>query len=288
MAIATADLPFDIENAKLPAGFEEKALASGGFPYEKQIKRKRYERDLELLQFELVKLQTHIQKTGERLVVVFEGRDSAGKGGCINRFMQHLNPRHARSVALAKPTESERGQWYFQRYVPHLPTAGDIVLFDRSWYNRAGVERVMGFCSDDQLADFLRDAPEFENLLVQDGVCLVKIYLTIGRDMQLVRFHERRHNPLKQWKLTDIDLAAIGKWDDYTRALADMFRFTHTPSSPWWVVHANDQRRARLEAIRLVLSAFDYADKDAAVAHAPDPKIVGNSDAFLYGKPTDT
>lgn len=275
-------IDFDIDNPKLPDAIEEKALTGGGYPYAKKLKRKAYEKELGKLQFELVKLQSHIQKTSQRLVVVFEGRDSAGKGGCISRFMQHLNPRHARSVALTKPTDTERGQWYFQRYVPHMPTAGDIVLFDRSWYNRAGVERVMGFCSEDQLADFLRDAPEFENLLVQDGVRLFKIYLTIARETQLKRFHERRHDPLKQWKLTDIDLKAIGKWDDYTKAQHDMFRFTHTPGAPWTVVRANDQRRARLEAIRLVLNAFDYEKKDTSVAHQSDPKIVGAGDAFFF------
>ena len=278
-----ADMGFDINDPKLPAEIDEKALTGAGYPYSKNLKRKAYEKELAKLQFELVKLQTHIQKSGERLVVVFEGRDSAGKGGCIARFMQHLNPRHARAVALTKPTETERGQWYFQRYVPHMPTAGDITLFDRSWYNRAGVERVMGFCTKDQLSDFLRDAPEFETLLVQDGIRLFKIYLTIARETQLKRFHERRHNPVKQWKLTDIDLAAIAKWDDYTAAQHDMFRFTHTPTAPWTVVRANDQRRARLESIRLVLNAFDYAEKDSSVAHAPDPKIAGSGDAFFFG-----
>ncbi len=276
-------IPFDIDNPKLPAGLKEKALTGAGYPYARKMKRKAYERELADLQFELVKLQAHIQEKGERLVVLFEGRDSAGKGGCIARFMHHLNPRHARSVALSKPTGTERGEWYFQRYVAHMPTAGDITLFDRSWYNRAGVERVMGFCSKDQLAAFFRDTPEFENLLIQDGIRLFKIFLTIARETQLLRFHERRHNPMKQWKLTDIDLAAIPKWDDYTNAQHEMFRFTHTPTSPWTVIRANDQRRARLESMRLVLNAFDYAHKDNSVAHAPDPKIVGSSDAFLFG-----
>jgi polyphosphate kinase 2 len=276
-------IPFDIDNPKLPAEIEKKALTGGGYPYDKKLKRKKYERDLAKLQFELVKLQSHIQKKGERLVVVFEGRDSAGKGGCISRFMHHLNPRHARSVALSKPTETERGQWYYQRYIAHMPTAGDITLFDRSWYNRAGVERVMGFCSEDQLADFYRDAPQFENLLIQDGIRIFKIFLTIARETQLLRFHERRHNPVKQWKLTEIDLAAIPKWDDYTIAQHEMFRFTHTPAAPWTVVRANDQRRARLESIRLILNAFDYAEKDENMVHAPDPKIVGSSDEFFYG-----
>jgi polyphosphate kinase 2 len=272
---APAHLLFDIDDPELPKWLDEAALASGGFPYEKKLKREPYEEELHKLQVELVKLQSHNQKTGGRIVIVFEGRDSAGKGGCIARFLEHLNPRHARSVALAKPTETEQGQWYFQRYVPHLPTRGDMVLFDRSWYNRAGVERVMGFCTEDQVADFLRDAPQFETLMVQDGIRLFKFYLTIGREMQLKRFHERRHDPLKQWKLTDIDIKAIGKWDDYTRAQTEMFRYTHTATAPWTIVRANDQRRARLEAIRAVLVATDYADKDRKAIGAAEPLIIG-------------
>ncbi len=281
-AAAKSAIGFDIDDPELPAEIDDKALTAAGYPYAKKMKRKAYERDLEALQFELVKLQSHIRANGIRLVVLFEGRDSAGKGGCISRFMQHLNPRHARAVALPKPTEAERGQWYFQRYVPHLPTAGDITLFDRSWYNRAGVERVMGFADEAQVADFLRDAPEFEGLLVQDGVILFKIYLSIGRETQLKRFHERRHDPLKQWKLTDIDLAALTKFDDYTKAQHDMFRFTHTPAAPWTVIRANDQRRARLECIRLVLSAFDYADKDEDVAGSIDPQLTGSNDELFF------
>jgi polyphosphate kinase 2 len=274
---------FDIETPRLPKALAEAALTSGGYPYPERLERKDYERQLEALQIELVKMQAHVQKAGVRIVVLFEGRDTAGKGGCIARFMQYLNPRHARAVALAKPTEAERGQWYFQRYVGHLPTRGDIVLFDRSWYNRAGVERVMGFADEEQVADFLREAPEFESLLVRDGILFFKIFLTIGREMQLKRFHERRHDPLKHWKLTDIDLAAIHKWDDYTAAKHDMFRFTHTPTTPWTVVRANDQRRARLEAIRLVLSAIDYPAKDSAIVGAVDPLIVGAGTDFFFG-----
>jgi polyphosphate kinase 2 len=272
---------FDLEDPKLPEEIEEKAFASGGYPYEKKLKRKVYEEQLLALQLELLKLQSYVQKVGERIVVVFEGRDTSGKGGCISRFLERLNPRHARSVALSKPTEAERGQWYFQRYVAQLPTKGVIVLFDRSWYNRAGVERVMGFCTEDQVADFLRDAPEFEGLLVRDGIRLFKIYLSVGREMQLERFHERRHDPFKQWKVTEIDLAAIHKWDDYTRAEADMFRFTNTAISPWTNIHANDQRRARLESMRVVLSAIDYTGKDRDAVGTLDDKIVGVGSAFL-------
>ncbi len=279
---------FDITNPELPKGIDDAALASGDFPYDKKIKRERYDEELVLLQIELLKLQAHIAKTGERFVIVFEGRDSAGKGGCISNILAHLNPRHARSIALTKPTETERGQWYFQRYIQHLPTKGDMVLFDRSWYNRAGVERVMGFCTADQHADFLRDAPEFEGLLVRDGFRLIKFYLTIGREMQLQRFHERRHDPLKHWKLTDIDLAAIGKWDNYSQAEAEMFRFTHTADCPWTIVHANDQRRARLECMRVILSLLDYEGKDKTIATVPDPKIVGRGPEFLAKPPAET
>jgi polyphosphate kinase len=280
---AKAPKAFDIDNPDLPKWVSENALSAGGYPYTDTLKRKPYEKELKKLQIELLKLQAHVQKTGERLLVLFEGRDSAGKGGCINAFMQHLNPRHARAVALTKPTPTEQGQWYFQRYTAHLPTKGDMVLFDRSWYNRAGVERVMGFCNDEQLADFLRDAPEFEELLVKDGIKLVKFFLTIGRETQLERFHERRHDPLKRWKLTEIDLKAIPKWDDYTKAQHDLFRFTHTATCPWTVIKANDQRRARLEAIKVVLSLFDYEGKEKKIAGPIDTKIVGSSPEFFYG-----
>jgi len=280
---AASDLGFDIDAPELPKWIADTALSAGGYPYDKKMKRQTYEKELTALQIELLKLQAHVQATGSRIVIVFEGRDAAGKGSCIARFMQHLNPRHARAVALSKPTEAERGQLYFQRYMTHMPTRGDIVLFDRSWYNRAGVERVMGFCNTDQLADFLREAPEFEGLLVRDGIHLFKFYLTVGRETQLQRFHERRHDPLKRWKLTEIDLAAIAKWDDYTAAKDDMFRFTHTPVAPWTVIRANDQRRARLAAIRVVLAALDYPDKNTKLVATPDPRIVGAGDAFFYG-----
>jgi polyphosphate kinase 2 len=272
---------FDIDKPKLPAEIDERALPSGGYPYDKKMKREAFEEELGRLQTELVKLQVHMQKSGERAVVLFEGRDSAGKGSCINHFRQHLNPRYAQVVALTKPTETERGQWYFQRYVAHLPTSGGIALFDRSWYNRAGVERVMGFATSEQVADFLREAPAFEGMLVRDGIRLPKLYLEIGREMQLKRFHERRHDPLKQWKITDIDLAAMSRYDDYTRAKEEMFRFTNTAVAPWTVVLSNDQRRARLEAIRIVLAAMDYEGKDAKVVGKPDPKIVGSGPDFF-------
>lgn len=275
---------FDIDDPDLPDWIDDHAMTSGGYPYPDKLKRADYEDALEPLQIELLKLQSHIQKSGGRIVMVFEGRDAAGKGGSIGAFMAHLNPRHARAIALTKPTEAERGQWYFQRYISHLPTRGDMVLFDRSWYNRAGVERVMGFCDDEQLADFLREAPEFEGMLVRDGIHLFKFFLTIGRETQLKRFHERRHDPLKRWKLTDIDLAAMAKWDDYTKAQHDLFRFTHTATCPWTVIRANDQRRARLDAIRFVLTTLDYDGKDPKVATAPDPRIAGSGPEFFYAE----
>jgi polyphosphate kinase 2 len=258
-------------------------LSSGGFPYHEKLGRKSYEKELKQLQIELIKLQASLQKRRERLLVLVEGRDAAGKGSTIKRFMAHLNPRRARAVALSKPSELEAGQWYFQRYVPHLPAPGDIVLFDRSWYNRAGVEKVMGFCTAEQLADFLREAPQFEGMLTRDGMHVFKFYLDIGREMQLKRFHRRRHDPLRRWKITDIDLAAIAKWDDYTKAKEDMFRFTHTAASPWTVIRANDKRRTRLEAIRCVLYALDYEGKDAAVVDKPDVNILGSRPDLLYG-----
>ncbi len=272
---------FDLDNPKLPKAIEDGALGSGGYPYDKKLKRDDFERDLKLLQIELVKLQFHAGRTGARIVVVFEGRDSAGKGSCIGRFREHLNPRSARVVALTKPTETERGQWYFQRYAAQMPTAGEIVLLDRSWYNRAGVEQVMGFATPDQVADFLREAPEFEGMLVRDGIHVFKIYLEIGREMQLMRFHERRHDPLKRWKITDMDLAAMERWNEYTQAKEEMFRFTHTAVAPWTVILANDQRRARLEAIRLVLGALDYEGKDVAAIGATDQRITGAGPEFF-------
>ncbi len=272
---------FNIDNPEFPKALEDLAATSGGYPYEKRLKKEAFEEELEKLQVELVKLQAHNLKTKGRLLLLFEGRDGAGKGTCIKAFTEHLNPRNTRTVALTKPTETERGQLYFQRYAVHLPTAGEIVLFDRSWYNRAGVERVMGFATPDQIAVFLREAPEFEGLLVRDGIKLYKFFLTIGREMQLKRFHERRHNPLKQWKLSEIDLAALTRYDDYSAAQVEMFRFTHTTIAPWTVVRANDQRRARLECIRFVLSSIDYEGKDAKVVGQVDPKIIGAGPEFF-------
>jgi polyphosphate kinase 2 len=265
---------FEINARKLPKAIEDAAMRSGGYPYDKRLKRDAYEAQLLALQIELAKLQKHNLKTGGRILCLYEGRDGSGKGSCIKAFNQHMNPRNTRTVALTKPTETERGQLYFQRYAVHLPTAGEIVLFDRSWYNRAGVERVMGFCTEHELATFLREAPEFEGLLVRDGIKLFKFYLTIGQEMQLKRFHERRQDPLKQWKLSDIDIASLAKYDAYTLAEVEMFRFTNTVIAPWTVVRANDQRRARLETIRHVLLAIEYEGRDLAAIGESDPEII--------------
>ena len=276
------ELPgFDIDDPILSSEIVLKAFKSGGYPYDERMKRKAYRLEVKPLQIELLKLQRWVAKTGQRLVVIFEGRDAAGKGGTINRFMQHLNPRHARSVALSKPTETERGEWYFQRYVAQLPSAGNLVLFDRSWYNRSGVERVMGFCSEAQAALFLEEAPHFEAGLVRDGIILIKLWLNVGREMQLKRFHSRRHHPLKRWKLTDTDILGLTKWEAYNIAQEDIFSATHTDTAPWTVVLSNDKRRGRLAAMRAVLSRIDYEGKDASVAKAPDPLLVGSGSKFF-------
>ena len=273
---------FALDDRELPGWINDGALQSGGYPYKEKLKTGLYERQLYDLQIELAKLQRHVVASGERIVILFEGRDAAGKGGAIKRFTQHLNPRTAKVVALPKPTDVERGQWYFQRYVAHLPTSGNLVLFDRSWYNRAGVEKVFGFCSPEEHEKFLREAPDFERMVQRDGVRLFKFWLTIGREMQLKRFHARRHDPLKQWKLSPIDLKSIGLWDEYAEAIKIMFQFTHELDSPWWVIRANDKRRARLAVLRKVLSEMDYEHKDEKIIGLPDPKIVGNGPDFLY------
>jgi len=265
---------FDIEDPDLPDWIDDAALTAGDYPYDQKMGRKDYEDTLLALQIELTKLQAHVLANDMRIAIVFEGRDSAGKGSCIKRFIAYINPRHARAVALPKPTEREQGQWYFQRYVVHLPSAGEMVLFDRSWYNRAGVERVMGFCTETQHADFLREAPQFEAMLVREGIHLFKFFLNIGRETQLKRFHERQHSPLKHWKISPIDIAALGKWDDYTAARDEMLRFTHTSTTPWIVVRANDKRRARINTLRVVLGAIDYDGKDTKIVGEPDSNIV--------------
>ena len=273
--LSTSHGSFDLEDPTLPDWVEERALASGGYPYDDTIKDKLYEKELILLQIELVKLQRYINESGTRLVALFEGRDAAGKGGCIFTLRQYMNPRTARVVALPKPTEKEVGQWYFQRYTEHLPTSGELVLFDRSWYNRAGVEKVMGFCTGAETAEFLKQAPAFEKMLIDGGIVLFKFWLNIGREMQLKRFHERRHNPLKIWKLSPVDFAALEKWKAYSEARDVMLAATHSQTAPWTVVRANDKRRARLAIIRHVLAAFAYPGRDDNSVRETDPLIMG-------------
>ncbi len=250
----------------------------GGYPYKYKMLRADYEREKFALQAELLKFQTWLKQSGERVVILFEGRDAAGKGGTIKRFMEHLNPRGARVVALEKPNDIERGQWYFQRYAAHLPTKGEIVLFDRSWYNRAGVEHVMGFCSDEEYHDFLREAPQFERNLIRGGIHLIKFWFSVSREEQLRRFTERKIHPLKQWKLSPIDLASLDKWDAYTHAKEAMFAATDTDACPWMLIKSDDKKRARLNAMRFVLHAFAYTGKD--------PEAIGTVDQLLVGRST--
>lgn len=250
-------------------------------PYERKVPRAVYEQRKRVLQIEMLKMQRWVKDTGQRLVVICEGRDAAGKGGTIQRFTERLNPRGARVVALDKPTEHEAGQWYFQRYVAHLPSAGEIVFFDRSWYNRAGVERVMGFCSRSEYELFLRECPRFERMLVDDGIVLVKFWFSVSRTEQRTRFAIRQVDPVRQWKLSPTDVASLDLWDDYTAAKVDMFRATDTHEAPWTVVKSNDKRRARLEAMRSLLWRLDYTSKDAEAIGRPDPLIVGAADTLL-------
>ncbi|MBW6476032.1 MAG: polyphosphate kinase 2 [Chromatiales bacterium] len=250
---------------------------TGGYPYKNLMTRKNYEKQKYHLQVELLKLQKWVRGTGQKVVILFEGRDAAGKGGTIKRFMEHLNPRGAHVVALEKPTETERGQWYFQRYIQHLPTSGEMVLFDRSWYNRAGVEKVMGFCSQDEYVEFMRQAPEFERNLVRSDTHLIKFWFSVSREEQRRRFKEREAHPLKQWKLSPIDLASLDKWDDYTKAKEAMFFYTDTADAPWTVVKSDCKKRARLNALRYVLHKLPYEGKDLAQIGPIDPLLVGRA-----------
>jgi polyphosphate kinase len=245
------------------------------YPYADRLDRDSYEHAKRLLQVELLKLQYWVQETGARIVVLFEGRDAAGKGGTIKRFTEHLDPRGARVVALEAPTEQERGQWYYQRYVAHLPTTGEIVMFDRSWYNRAAVEPVMGFCTQQETETFLRYAPAFEKMLIGEGIALIKFWFSVTRGEERTRFAIREIDPIRQWKLSQTDIALLDKWDDYTAAKVAMFRRTHTAGAPWAVVRSNDKKRARLESMRSLLSQFDYDGKDHQAVGDPDPLIVG-------------
>lgn len=288
-ALAEQDTDHDDDNADQTKSKHDKddELApnwrEGGYPYKNRMSRKNYEAQKYQLQVELLKMQRWVRQTGQRIVILFEGRDAAGKGGTIKRFMEHLNPRGAKVVALEKPTEQEQGQWYFQRYVAHLPTKGEIVLFDRSWYNRAGVERVMGFCTDEQYQRFMEQVPEFEKHLISSGIYLIKLWFSVSQAEQRRRFAEREAHPLKQWKLSPIDKASLDKWDDYTLAKEAMFYNTDSAESPWIVIKSDDKKRARLNAMRYVLNKIPYDNKDTSVVGSVDPLIVGRAGA-LYEK----
>ncbi|MGP9804182.1 polyphosphate kinase 2 [Paracoccus sp. NSM] len=261
-----------------PAAFE-----SSRYPYPHRMARGPYEAEKAQLQAELLKVQLWAQETGQKFVILFEGRDAAGKGGTIKRFNEHLNPRFARVVALNKPTDEERGQWYFQRYVQHLPTSGEMVFYDRSWYNRAGVERVMGFCTPNDYLEFMRQAPEFERMLVRSGIRLYKYWFSVTQEEQRRRFVARETDPLKRWKLSPIDKASLGKWTEYTEAKEAMFFYTDTADAPWVIVKSNDKKRARLNCMRHFLSTLDYPGKDPAIVQSPDPLIVGPASHVVHG-----
>lgn len=265
---------FDIDDPVLPDWVADGAFSSDNYPYDKKLKRKVYEKTLEALQVELVKVQSWLGDTDNRVIAVFEGRDAAGKGGSIGATRAYMNPRSARIVALPKPTETERGQWYYQRYVDHFPTSGEFVLFDRSWYNRAGVEPVMGFCTPDQHQHFLEETPHFERMPVKAGIHLFKFWLNIGQEMQLKRFHDRRHSRLKSWKLSPMDIASLNKWDEYTEKRDLMLAATHSDHAPWTVVRSNDKRRARINVIRTILTALPYSGKDEVAIGEIDRSIV--------------
>lgn len=273
-----AEAPPDIaERVRSAKGSQ---ILSRSYPYRKRLKSQEYESTMAALQIELVKLQADVVRTGKRVVVVFEGRDAAGKGGTIARFRENLNPRVARVAALSKPSDREAGMWYFQRYIDRLPAAGEMTFFDRSWYNRAVVEHVFGFCTDDERERFFRQAPDFEAMLVEEGVHLIKLWLNVGRTEQLRRMMDRAHDPLKRWKLSPIDVEGLARWDDYSRAIAETFERTHLPHAPWIVVRSDDKRRARIAAIRAVLGRIDYAGKIEAAAHGPDPSICGSPEIW--------
>jgi polyphosphate kinase len=275
-ASAPGDSSLKLDSTAIGALFKE-----GKYPYSDRISKEEFEAQKKLLQIELLKVQSWVKSQGEKIVVVFEGRDAAGKGGTIKRFMEHLNPRAAKVVALEKPSERERGQWYFQRYVVHLPTRGEILFLDRSWYNRAGVERVMGFCNSREYMEFMRQCPEFERMLVNSGIRLFKYYVSVTRKEQKARFAERTTDPLKQWKMSPIDLAAVEMWDEYKAAKEAMFFHTDTAHAPWAIVKSDDKARAQLNCIRHFLNKLDYPDKDPDVVTPPDPLIVGSPSQVL-------
>jgi len=276
--------PMALRVAHAPSGSNEDsdvAPLPQSYPYRQRMRRGEYEAQKARLQIELLKVQSWVKDTGQKIVVLFEGRDAAGKGGTIKRFMEHLNPRGARVVALEKPSDTERGQWYFQRYINHLPTSGEMVFFDRSWYNRAGVERVMNFCSPMEYLEFMRQTPQLERMLVNSGVHLFKFWFSVSREEQLRRFISRRDDPLKHWKLSPIDIKSLDMWDDYTEAKKAMFFHTDTADAPWTVIKSDDKKRARLNCMRAFLHALPYPDKNLHVACAPDAKLVGAGSEVL-------
>ncbi|MGV8954881.1 MAG: polyphosphate kinase 2 [Cypionkella sp.] len=272
---------FDIDNPELPKAIKKKAMTSGGYPYEDKLDWTVYEDEMNALQKQLVLLQAHLAKGGDRIMLIFEGRDAAGKGGTIKTYLENLNPRYNLIAALPKPNDRESTQWYFQRYVDWFPARGETVLFDRSWYNRAGVEPVMGFCTPAQTEHFLDEAPEFEKRITKDGIHLFKFWLSIGKEMQLKRFHDRRHDPLKVWKLSPVDLEALGKWDAYSKARDEMLKRTDKAHARWTVIRANDKRRGRLNVIRTVLDRIDFAGKEPHAIGKIDPKIALSAHDFL-------
>lgn len=281
----TENAQVDDYQIKIPEMEQDSFLRSfenGKYPYKNRMKRKEYEATKAKLQAELLKVQHWALETGQKFVLLFEGRDAAGKGGTIKRFTEHLNPRHARVVALNKPTDEERGQWYFQRYIDHLPTSGEIVLYDRSWYNRAGVERVMGFCEPSEYLEFMRQTPELERMLVRSGIRLYKYWFSVTQEEQRARFKSRESDPLKQWKLSPIDKASLNKWDDYTEAKEAMFFYTDTADSPWTVIKSNDKKRARINTMLHFLNSLDYPGKDLDIAVPADPLIVSGTDHGIH------
>ena len=265
---------FDLDDPQLPQWVKKRSLASGGFPYEEKLDDDLYSKELTFLQEEMVKVLYWLQEAKQRVIVVFEGRDAAGKGGAIKALSENLNPRAVRHVALSKPSDVQLGQWYFQRYIEQFPTAGEMVLFDRSWYNRGGVEPVMGFCTPQQHQSFLKEVPGFEKIIVNEGIKLFKIWIDIGREMQLRRFHDRRHSNLKIWKLSPIDIKALSKWDEYTKARDTMLAASDSDHAPWTVVLGNDKRRARLNVLRTMLQDLEYDGKSTERIEKPDKKII--------------
>ncbi len=281
MPNTTQPTPIRQQSRKADPRKIREVFENGEYPYQTRLSRGEYETTKAALQIELLKLQDWVKAQGKRVVIIFEGRDAAGKGGTIKRFMEHLNPRGARVVALDKPTDREKTQWYFQRYVQHLPAAGEIVLFDRSWYNRSGVEHVMGFCTPQEYLEFLRQTPEFERMLVRSGILLYKYWFSVTREEQLRRFQSREQAPLKKWKLSPIDRQSLDKWEDYTQAKQQMFFYTDTADAPWTVVKSDDKKRARLNCMQYFLTSIDYPQRDISVVEGPDPLIVGKSSAVL-------